>query len=104
MPTLFLPHGGGPWPWMDASGLAGAHAALRAWLEALPSALPPVRAILCVTAHWEADVPTVSSAASPGMLYDYGGFPAHTYAVVWPAPGDPALAARVRSLRWRGPP
>jgi aromatic ring-opening dioxygenase catalytic subunit (LigB family) len=32
------------------------------------------------------------------MLYDYGGFPAHTYKLKWPAPGDPALAARAASL------
>jgi aromatic ring-opening dioxygenase catalytic subunit (LigB family) len=40
----------------------------------------------------------VSSAAQPPMLYDYGGFPPETYRVVWPAPGDPTLAARVRAL------
>jgi aromatic ring-opening dioxygenase catalytic subunit (LigB family) len=51
-----------------------------------------------VTAHWEAAVATVSSAAHPPMLYDYGGFPPETYRVVWPAPGDLALAARVRAL------
>ena len=28
------------------------------------------------------------------MVYDYGGFPAHTYEVVYPAPGDPGLAER----------
>lgn len=103
-PTLYVPHGGGPWPWLDAAALArwgGAHTydALRAYLIGLPDTLPEApRALLCVTAHWEAAVPTVSSAAHPPMLYDYGGFPPETYEVVWPAPGDPALAARVRAL------
>ena len=32
------------------------------------------------------------------MLYDYGGFPAHTYEVVYPAPGDPVLATAARDL------
>jgi aromatic ring-opening dioxygenase catalytic subunit (LigB family) len=32
------------------------------------------------------------------MYYDYYGFPKETYALQWPAPGDPALAARVRDL------
>lgn len=77
----------------------GSMAGLRSWLEALPSTLPaPPRAILVVTAHWEEQVPTVSSSPQPPMLYDYGGFPAHTYQVTWPAPGDPELAEQVRAL------
>ena len=31
------------------------------------------------------------------MLFDYHGFPDHTYRLDYPAPGSPALAARVRS-------
>jgi aromatic ring-opening dioxygenase catalytic subunit (LigB family) len=30
-------------------------------------------AVVCVTAHWEAPEVTVSTAAAPPMLYDYGG-------------------------------
>lgn len=97
MPTLYLPHGGGPWPWAPLGG-PGAHDALRSFLQDLPATLPRPRAILCVTAHWEAPVATVSSSPEPGMLYDYGGFPEHTYKVRYPAPGDPALSARVRAL------
>ena len=32
------------------------------------------------------------------MVYDYAGFPAHTYQVVYPASGAPALAQRVAEL------
>ena len=32
------------------------------------------------------------------MIYDYGGFPDHTYHVHYDAPGDPELAPRVKSL------
>jgi aromatic ring-opening dioxygenase catalytic subunit (LigB family) len=32
------------------------------------------------------------------MLYDYYGFPPESYTITWPAPGHPALAARVRKL------
>src|SRR3546814_19384786 len=32
------------------------------------------------------------------MVYDYGGFPEHTYHIEYPAPGSPALAARVAEL------
>jgi aromatic ring-opening dioxygenase catalytic subunit (LigB family) len=98
-PTIYLPHGGGPWPWINDFGGPGAMDALRQFLAGLPDALPEApRAILCVTAHWEAPSATVSTAAQPGMLYDYGGFPPHTYRIVWPASGAPQVAARVKAL------
>ncbi len=94
-PTFFLSHGGGPWPWMDGA-YRQAHAKLEASLKALPATLPaPPSAILMISAHWEEASFTVTTACTPGMLYDYGGFPPHTYEVVYPAPGDPVLAERV---------
>jgi aromatic ring-opening dioxygenase catalytic subunit (LigB family) len=53
---------------------------------------------LVISAHWEAPVPTVMTSARPPMLYDYYGFPPESYTLQWPAPGEPALAARVRAL------
>jgi aromatic ring-opening dioxygenase catalytic subunit (LigB family) len=72
---------------------------LAGYLRGL-SALPPAppRALLVVSAHWEEPVPTVMTAARPPMLYDYYGFPPDSYRITWPAPGEPALAARVRAL------
>lgn len=97
-PTFFLSHGGGPWPWMDGDFRQG-HAQLEASLKALPATLPEApRAILMISAHWEEPAFTVMTAPRPGMLYDYGGFPPHTYEVVYPAPGDPVLAERVVAL------
>jgi aromatic ring-opening dioxygenase catalytic subunit (LigB family) len=58
----------------------------------------PPGALLVVSGHWEAPVPTVMTAAHPPMLYDYYGFPPESYTVTWPAPGDPELAAHVRKL------
>jgi len=100
LPVIYLPHGGGPWPFVELPMFEPAEcAALRAYLSGLPASLPePPRALLCVTAHWEEPVPTVSSAKAPGMLYDYHGFPPESYELVWPAPGDPSLASRVRAL------
>ena len=40
-------------------------------------------------------------ARSPPMLYDYYGFPPASYEITWPAPGEPALAARVRDAARR---
>lgn len=99
MPVAFLPHGGGPWPFVDL-GLDRAEmdelAAYLRHVRAIPKAAP--RALLVVSAHWEQAVPTVMTAARPPMLYDYYGFPPESYQITWPAPGDPALAARVRKL------
>ncbi len=51
-----------------------------------------------ISAHWEAALPTVSSATEPGMIFDYGGFPPETYQYTYPAPGDPELAHQIVAL------
>ena len=56
------------------------------------------KAILIVTAHWETHIPTFTGGASPALIYDYYGFPAHTYELRYPATGEPALAAHLVSL------
>jgi aromatic ring-opening dioxygenase catalytic subunit (LigB family) len=96
-PTIYLPHGGGPCFFMEwTMGPRDTWDRMKAWLTAMPSTLPErPRALLVVSAHWEERVPTVLIDAQHGLLYDYSGFPAHTYQLKWPAPGDPALAERV---------
>ena len=101
MPTAFVPHGGGPWPLLSLPGLMpdDEGVRLKAYMESiaeLAGATP--RALLVVSAHWEADVPTVNTGARPGMLYDYYNFPPAAYELQWPAPGDPELAGEVRHL------
>jgi len=56
------------------------------------------KAVLMISGHWEADDFTVMSAAHPGMVYDYSGFPPETYKIVYPAPGAPELAKRTAQL------
>ncbi|TNE63820.1 MAG: dioxygenase [Alphaproteobacteria bacterium] len=100
-PTLYITHGGGPCFWMDMPPPLGpkAYESLRVWFEGLLGRLPArPDAILVVSAHWEAARPTVASAERPGMLYDYYGFPPHTYELQYPAPGSPALAHEVMDL------
>lgn len=100
MPVVYFPHGGGPWPFVDLGFPSRAERAdLIGYLGSLRS-LPPTepRALLVISAHWEARVPTVMTAAAPPILYDYYGFPPESYAIPWPAPGSPALASRVRAL------
>jgi len=101
MPVVFLPHGGGPWPFMDegAFGASSGYAALRTYLESLLSCAPVRPSAICViSAHWEAPRPTLMSSPQPPMLYDYSGFPPQTYEVKWPAPGAPQVAAKAQAL------
>jgi len=101
MPAIFLPHGGGPWPFTNEPifGLANIWDDMSNYMKALGRIPPtPPKAILVISAHWEAPVPTVMSAEKPPMLYDYYGFPPETYQVQWPAPGAPELAGEILSL------
>lgn len=96
-PVVFLPHGGGPWPWVDTPfGSKEELGALKKYLESVGDVRP--KALLVISAHWEEKVPTVMSSAHPPMLYDYYGFPPDAYSIKWPAPGAPELAAHVRDL------
>jgi aromatic ring-opening dioxygenase catalytic subunit (LigB family) len=71
----------------------------RHFLENLLSTLPaPPKAIVVISGHWEEAAFTVGAAARPELIYDYSGFPEHTYHLSWPAPGDPELAERVAGL------
>ncbi len=100
MPVAFIPHGGGPWPFVDIGwGDKASEQKLAAYLRSL-SGLPksPPKALLVVSAHWEEPVATVMSAEQPPMYYDYYGFPPESYTITWPAPGNPELAGRVRQL------
>ncbi len=100
-PAIFIPHGGGPCFWMEFPPPFGPHAwdKLRAYLAGLVASLPErPKAFLVVTAHWEAAEPTVSLNPKPGMLFDYYGFPEHTYKLSYPAPGAPELGAEVKRL------
>ncbi len=97
LPTYFISHGGGPWPFMPE--MADAMRPLAQSLTDIPRQLGEIpKAVLMITAHWEASAFTLGTHPNPGMVYDYRGFPPHTYQVVYPAPGAPALAQRVQGL------
>ncbi|MEJ8821722.1 class III extradiol ring-cleavage dioxygenase [Variovorax humicola] len=98
LPTYFISHGGGPWPWMKKE-MGNAYARLEAALADMPRQIGrKPRAILMVSAHWEEPAFTVQASPKPPMIYDYGGFPAHTYQVHYDAPGAPELALRIKAL------
>ncbi|MGD0731775.1 MAG: class III extradiol ring-cleavage dioxygenase [Terracidiphilus sp.] len=99
-PAIFLPHGGGPCFFMDWTwGPADTWDKTKHFLEGLAATLPEApRALLVISGHWEEPVFTASTAPAPELIFDYSGFPEHTYRLTWPAPGDPELAARVGAL------
>jgi len=99
-PSLFIPHGGGPCFFMDWTwGPPDTWNATRRFLAGLAGTLPEKpTALLVVSGHWEEPVFKAGAAAHPQLVFDYSGFPDHTYKLTWPAPGDPALAQRVNGL------
>ncbi len=99
VPTTYIPHGGGPWPFVELGfGEPAAFARLAAYLRGLPSSAPGATALLVISAHWEEAVPTVTTAEHPPLVFDYYGFPPAAYELTWPVPGSPSLAERTRAL------
>lgn len=97
LPTYFISHGGGPWPWLKKE-MPG-YDRLEASLQTIPQEIGITpKAILVISGHWEELDFTVMSSAAPPMLYDYFGFPEHTYHIKYSAPGSPIVASRVQEL------
>ena len=101
LPTLMIPHGGGPCFFMDPPPGAPKDTwdRMAAHLRDLAAEVGVrPRAILVISGHWETKAPTVQAAARHSLYFDYYNFPEHTYRLTYPVPGDPALASRVREL------
>src|SRR6202034_3068358 len=90
VPALYIGHGAPPLlddaEWMSQ---------LAAWTLAMPKP----RAVLIVSAHWEA-APLMLSAAGAGtpLVYDFGGFAARYYTLTYATPDASAFAREVASL------
>jgi len=97
-PSLFIPHGGGPCFFMDWDP-SHIWDNMKAYLEGLATTLPArPSAIIVISGHWEEPAFTVQTTPAPTLIYDYSGFPPHTYQLKYPASGSPQLAAQVREL------
>jgi aromatic ring-opening dioxygenase catalytic subunit (LigB family) len=97
LPVLFISHGGGPWPYVEE--LRATYAKTESVLRGLPRRFhSQPKAVLMISAHWEAPTFSVATGARPPMEYDYSGFPPHTYKIRYAAPGDPDLAGQARKL------
>lgn len=98
LPTLFIPHGGGPCFFMDWDP-PDTWSRMAAYLRGVPDEVGSrPKALLVISGHWEEDVATIQHNPSPPLLYDYHGFPPSTYQIKFPAPGAPEVSARVAEL------
>ena len=95
IPVLFVGHGS-PMNAIEESVFS------RGWREVARS-LPKPKAILCISAHWETRDPRVTAMDSPPTIHDFGGFPEALYAMSYPAPGNPDLAAETKRIVRRVP-
>ncbi len=90
MPALYLGHGAPPL--LDDALWTSQ---LAAWARDLPRP----RAILIVSAHWEAaPLSLTASAAATPLVYDFGGFPQRFYDLTYKTPDAGDLATLVRSV------
>lgn len=89
--ALFLSHGGGPLPLLGDD----AHSEMVSCLKEISHEIAKPSAIIVVSAHWEARIATVTSGESPGLIYDYSGFPQESYEIEYPCPGNPPLARSI---------
>jgi 4,5-DOPA dioxygenase extradiol len=83
-PTIFVSHG--------APSLLIETGSTQTFLRELGRRIPRPKAILCISAHWETEHPSVTRSAKPQTIYDFFGFPDELYRTRYPAPGAPELA------------
>ena len=98
-PVICISHGGGPMPILGDPTQAAITRSLQTRAPRILKLGTPdqPRAIVLVTAHWSTNVPTVSSAKSHDLLYDYYGFPPEAYQLKYDAPGSPEVAGLVEN-------
>lgn len=90
LPSLFISHGS---PMLALQPGASGPA-----LKRLAAEMPRPKAIVVVSAHWESQELLVSGSPAPETWHDFGGFPQELFAVQYPAPGQPQLAAQIVEL------
>lgn len=90
LPTFFVSHGAPTSPLERDQPVHG-------FMGGLLRGLSP-RAILMISAHWEAAVPTATSASPLRTIHDFSGFPRELYDLRYEPPGQPDLARQTTDL------
>jgi aromatic ring-opening dioxygenase catalytic subunit (LigB family) len=98
LPTYFISHGGGPWPYMTGEFRRNFDVLEKSLVDMRDELGSTPKAVLVISSHWEATGFAISSGVKPGMVYDYHGFPEHLYNITYNAPGSPELASHVQRL------
>src|SRR6185312_9829607 len=90
LPAIFFGHG-------SPMNAVQSNAYTEGWRR-IGEETPRPRAVLMVSAHWYVPGTAVTAAAAPRTIHDFGGFPRELYELTYAAPGDPALARRIRDM------
>ncbi|MCJ1437272.1 hypothetical protein MMC27_006658 [Xylographa pallens] len=96
-PVICVTHGGGPMPILNDPSQKDITLSLSTQVPRILKLGAPEapKAIVLITAHWETELVTISNGSKPDLYYDYGGFPAETYKLIYNAPGSPKVANAV---------
>jgi len=104
-PAFFISHGGGPCFFMDARGrpplsYMDKNSKIAQWYRDFQKQFITQKpsAIVIFSAHWEEQTVHILSKPKPDLYFDYYGFPDNTYLLKYPAPGDPELSSRIKTL------